>query len=63
MISVVVSKGEMVTAGKGVVIVISHRPNLLTWASWVKEGEGIRDVKKQQEVGITTETAKTRGNR
>jgi hypothetical protein len=26
------------------------------------EGEGIRDVKKQQEVGITTETAKTRGD-
>jgi hypothetical protein len=30
--------------------------------SWVR-GEEIRDVKKQQEVGITTETAKTRGNR
>jgi hypothetical protein len=28
-----------------------------------EEAEGIRGIKKQQEVGITTETAKTRGNK
>ena len=39
-------------------MVISHRP-----IDMGQEGEAIKDVKKQQEVGITTETAKTRGNR
>jgi hypothetical protein len=43
------------------VMVISHRP--IDIGIMGKEGEGIRDIKKQQEVGITTETAKTRGDK
>jgi hypothetical protein len=42
-------------------MVISHRP--IDMGIVGQEGEGIKDVKKQQEVGITTETARTRGNR
>ena len=61
MISVeVVSKGWMVTAGKGL---CGHKSSSYYIGIVGEEGKGIRDVRKQQEVGITTETAKTRGNR